>query len=86
MHSSVAGIFRDLVTGQDSQCVATYFSKFLFDCPNLGDIYICADSPWIALQNSKNQKVPLEQLAVMRAQIWAKILCCGLHGMFTSAF
>ena len=51
-------------------------------------IYICADSPWIALQNSKNQKVPLEQLAVMRAQIWAKIkiLCCGLHGMFTSAF
>ena len=49
-------------------------------------IYICADSPWIALQNSKNQKVPLEQLAVMRAQIWAKILCCGLHGMFTSVF
>ena len=48
-----------------------------FNCPNPGDIYICTDSPWIAL--CKNQKVPLGQLATMRAQIWAEILCYSLH-------
>ena len=34
----------------------------------------------------ENQKVLLGQLAAMQAQSWGEILCCGLHGMFTSAF
>ena len=39
-------------------------------------IYICKDSPSIALQN---QKVSLGQLAGTQAQSWAETLCCGLH-------
>ena len=34
----------------------------------------------------ENQKVLLGQLAAMQAQSWAEILCCGVHGMFTSVF
>ena len=58
-------------------CCRIYFS---FDCLNPGNIDIlCTDTPCIALQICKNQKVLLGQLAAMWAQSWAELLCCGLH-------